>query len=341
MGLFDGVRRNISNATRAVQKKAVSLARNPIEAGKTVKKAYDTVKDVRTNVRDAFDQVASVKKDGFKATVKNNWKTAISSARDPKSKLNLGGIAKQVGGAFGTVTGAAKLPGQIATAVKDVRDAVRSGTAQARDKAIGTVSSAASGALSTVKGGLELARDANKFGRSFKAASDAFRTVAPAATGKTVLAAAATAARQTFEGVDKARDVSRAVSTAVTGAATRGGSTVARSMGAASRAAGRTLIREGSEAAGKAAVTAATRAATGPLARATGRFVPGANVAIAAFDVANAYATVRDPKASTTAKVTGVITAVGSLAAATNIPVVSQVGAAVSTVSSFVGGIFG
>ena len=340
MGLFDGVRRNISKATRAVQKKAVALARNPIEAGKTAKKAYDTVKDVRTNVRDAFEQVASVKKDGFKATVKNNWKTAISNARDPKSKLNLGGIAKQVGGAYGTVTGAVKLPGQIATAVRDVRDAVRSGTAQARDQAIGAVSSAASGAVSTVKGGLELARDANKFGRSFKAASHAFRTVAPAATGKTVLAAAATAARHTFEGVDKARDVSRAVSTAVTGAA-KHGDTVARSMGAASRAAGRALIREGSEAAGKAAVTAATRAAAGPLARATGRFVPGANVAIAAFDVANAYATVRDPKASTTQKVTGVITAVGSLAAATNIPVVSQVGAAVSTVSSFVGGIFG
>jgi hypothetical protein len=32
---------------------------------------------------------------------------------------------------------------------------------------------------------------------------------------------------------------------------------------------------------------------------------------------------------------------VGSVAAATNIPVVSQVGAAVSTVSSFVGGLFG
>jgi hypothetical protein len=340
MGLFDGVRNNISSAARAVQQKAVSLAKEPIKAGQTIKKAYDTVKEVRTNVKDAFEQVASVKKDGFKATWKNNWSKAISEATDPKSKLNLGGIAKQVGGAYSTVTNAVKLPGQIATAVQDVRDAVRSGTAQARDKAIGTVASAASTAVSTVKGGLELARDANKFGSAYRAASSAFRSVAPNATGKAVFAAASTAARQTFEGATKLGDVRRAVGTAVSNVA-RHGDTVAHTVGAASRAAGRTMIREGSEAAGRAAIGAAARASAGPLARAAGRFAPGANVAIAALDVASAYSTVRDPNASTTSKVTSVITAVGSVAAATNIPVVSQVGAAVSTVSSFIGGLFG
>jgi hypothetical protein len=340
MGLFDGVRRTVSSAARTVQQKAVELAKDPIKAGQTIKKAYDTGKKAYTSVKDAFENAKAVKTDGFKATWKANWTKAIEKATDPKDKLNLGGIAKKVGGAFSTVTNAVKLPGQIATAVSDVRNAIRSGTAEARDKAIGTVSTAAKTAINTVKGGLEIARDVNKFGSAYRAASDAFRTVAPNATGKAVRAAAMTAAKEVFQGATGVGNVRRAVTSAVSTAA-KNGDTIARSLGAASRAAGRTLIREGGEAAGRAAITAGARAAAGPLARAAGRFAPGANIAIAALDVASAYSTVRDPNASTTKKVTSVITAVGSIAAATNIPVVSQVGAAVSTVSSFIGGLFG
>ncbi len=68
--------------------------------------------------------------------------------------------------------------------------------------------------------------------------------------------------------------------------------------------------------------------------------MPGVNVAIAAADTAAAYATITDPTASPGKKITSGITAVGSVVAATNIPVVSQVGAAVSTVSSFLGSFF-
>lgn len=88
---------------------------------------------------------------------------------------------------------------------------------------------------------------------------------------------------------------------------------------------GRTLVSNGARVAAKAG----------------GRFVPGMNVVIAAADTATAVQTWRDPKASMGKKVTATITAVGSIAAATNIPVVSQVGAGVSAVSSFVGGLFG
>ncbi len=77
------------------------------------------------------------------------------------------------------------------------------------------------------------------------------------------------------------------------------------------------------------------------LAKAAGRLVPGVNVAIAAADAASAVATVKDPNASTTKKVTSVITAIGSAAAATDIPGVAQAGAVVSAVSGFVGGLFG
>jgi hypothetical protein len=65
--------------------------------------------------------------------------------------------------------------------------------------------------------------------------------------------------------------------------------------------------------------------------KALGRFVPGANIAIAGLDIANAVQTFKDPKASVGDKVTSGIIAGGSALAATNIPIVSQVGGAIST----------
>ena len=85
---------------------------------------------------------------------------------------------------------------------------------------------------------------------------------------------------------------------------------------------------KGAEVAAKGAGTAAKLA---------GRFAPGLNVGIAALDVGIAVKTITDPKASIAAKVTSGITALGSVAAATNIPIVSQVGAAVSIASTAVG----
>lgn len=89
------------------------------------------------------------------------------------------------------------------------------------------------------------------------------------------------------------------------------------------------------EAATKGAEVAAKGAGTA--AKLAGRFAPGVNVAIAALDVGIAVKTITDPKASIAAKVTSGITALGSVAAATNIPIVSQVGAAVSVASTAVG----
>ncbi|HVE84714.1 MAG TPA: hypothetical protein VND93_17785 [Myxococcales bacterium] len=71
--------------------------------------------------------------------------------------------------------------------------------------------------------------------------------------------------------------------------------------------------------------------------RLAGRFAPGLNIAIAGVDTAIAARTLADSHSSIASKVTTSITAAGSVVAATNIPIVSQVGAAVSTASSLTG----
>jgi hypothetical protein len=79
------------------------------------------------------------------------------------------------------------------------------------------------------------------------------------------------------------------------------------------------------------------RAAAASLGKTSARFVPGLNVAIAALDTANAAATIADPKASAGKKITAGVTAVASIVSATNVPILSQIGAGVSGVSSVVG----
>ncbi|PTL76614.1 hypothetical protein [Vitiosangium sp. GDMCC 1.1324] len=71
--------------------------------------------------------------------------------------------------------------------------------------------------------------------------------------------------------------------------------------------------------------------------KALSRFVPGANIAMAGLDIANAVSTIKDPNASLGDKITSGIVAGGSALAATNIPIVSQVGGAISTGASIAG----
>jgi len=71
--------------------------------------------------------------------------------------------------------------------------------------------------------------------------------------------------------------------------------------------------------------------------KAASRFVPGANIAMAALDIRDAIKAFRDPNANAVKKLTSAFTAIGSVAAATNIPIISQAGAVVSAVSGLVG----
>jgi hypothetical protein len=74
------------------------------------------------------------------------------------------------------------------------------------------------------------------------------------------------------------------------------------------------------------------------VARTAGRFVPGANVAIAALDTAQAVKSWSDPKASTGKKVGDTITAAGSIIAAIPLPGANFVGGAIATASSLLTG---
>ena len=88
----------------------------------------------------------------------------------------------------------------------------------------------------------------------------------------------------------------------------------------------------------EAALSAGAKGA-GTAAKIAGRFAPGLNIAMAGVDTALAARALSDPNASVAKKVTSSITAAGSIAAATNIPIVSQIGAGVSAVSSITGAV--
>jgi hypothetical protein len=173
-----------------------------------------------------------------------------------------------------------------------------------------------------------------------QAARTAFTQAAPKASPEVVKAASEKAAQLAMEEA-KAKAARRGVTEAAETAAKKT-STLAQGAGmaAGNKAAAKAVLREGGEAAAKAATKAVAKSGLKTAAKAAGRFVPGANIAIAGLDTAAAVATLADPKANVGQKVTSVITAAGSIVAATNIPVVSQVGAAVSAVSSFIGSFF-
>ncbi|MCC7072712.1 MAG: hypothetical protein IT383_15390 [Deltaproteobacteria bacterium] len=67
------------------------------------------------------------------------------------------------------------------------------------------------------------------------------------------------------------------------------------------------------------------------LAKVGARFTPGLNVAAAAADAVWAAGVIADSKASTSKKVAAGISALGSAVSATNIPIASQLGAAIAT----------
>lgn len=105
----------------------------------------------------------------------------------------------------------------------------------------------------------------------------------------------------------------------------------------AAKAGAEAAAKAGAEVAAKAGAEALARTGATTLAKAAGRFAPGVNIAIAGLDIANCAAAWADKHASIAKKVTSTVTALGSIVAATDIPIVSQIGAAVSIGSSVVG----
>ena len=325
--------------TTPIAKKPVSHPFSFKSIVDTAKKTVTTGLSVKKSVTDGFEAAKKVGTLGLKGATTAAKKAAAEAASNPIGKLNVLGKLKVASGAISTVTGLATLPGKVGTAVKDIRSAVRSGSRSDIATAAQSGIAAAKGAVSTAKSALSTAVTVNKLTSTYKAAKTAFQTAVPGASKAVTSAAAKAAMKGTFEGLTKGA-VKAATTEAVLLAAKESGTITRAVVGSAGRAAAKAALREGGKAAGEAALKAGAKAAAGGLGKAAARFAPGLNVAIAALDTANAVATVMDPKASTGKKVCSVITAVGSIAAATNIPVVSQVGAAVSAVSGFIGSFF-
>lgn len=249
---------------------------------------------------------------------------------------NLGRVSKLAGPAAGALGDAAALPGKVVDATDSVVKAFKTGDGNDAAKAVADSASAASTGTSLAKNALQVPEAIVK-GKAEKAAADAFRKAAPNASKEVVEAAAKKAAESAIQ--DASRQVARGGTSGAAKTAARAGGSLAQGAGVGKEAA-KQVLRQGGNAAATAARQAVTKGAMKTAAKTAGRFVPGANVAIAGLDTAAAAATLADKNASAGKKISSVVTAAGSIAAATNIPIVSQAGAVVSTLSSFIGGWF-
>lgn len=297
------------------------------------------LRELPNSIRDAFESAQNLKEHGFSAAWREARNEIISDAQDPTGKLNLGGKLKLGSGVMHSLTGLWRLGDNIKDiggAVDALRTASEHGWEGAAD-AMAEGTDAARDILESGQTALNTAVSGQKIVKSYKAASAAFAEAVPGATPAVRRAAAAAATKAAFKGTTEAV-AERFVKKAVVATAAKQAATATVSAGV--RTLARETLKEGGELAAKAGMRAAAKAGATTLAKAAGRFAPGVNIAIAALDTANFAATMADPKASTGAKITSGITAAGSILAATNIPVVSQIGAGISLVSSFVGSWF-
>ncbi len=347
------IKKSFQNVTRQVKKTVSDVKQTVKQHEKTIKGATAVVTQSSKAIafgKDAVEQISRATKKlpvegilGPKGLGYISNPTVAAGKFGPLQKVMA--QTKGVAGAFGVFTAVKS----VGTAVGDIRNAVRTGsrddiTKAARsslDAAKATLNVASGGIQgSKVAGGLLHAKTVSGMLGAEKAALDAFKRVAPKVSDDVAKAAANNALKQVFEGATS-KVARRAITEAAKDAATKVGGSLAKGVaGSASRAAAKATLNAAGREAAEAALKAGARAAAGPAAKAAARFAPGLNVAMAAVDTAQAVATLADRNASTGKKVTSVITAVGSIAAATNIPIVSQVGAAVSTVSSIVGAFF-
>ncbi len=332
------------NTVRTNVQKTFEQNKELIKGGTAV--ATQTAKAIGYG-KDAFQQLKNVKK-GAEGLL---GKTNLDFVRNPTfAKGSFKGLTS-LGANLKAAARFAGIPGAVAagaTAIKDIRQAVKSGskddiiaaTRSSLDAAKAGVNAATGGIVGgKVMGGVlggTIMKDKLAAG---KKAVDAFKQALPNASDDVLKAVKNAATKGVFEG-GTAKAVGKAVSSAAGEAAKATGTLAKGVLGSGTRSAAKAALSTVGKAAGEAAVKQGAKAAAGTAAKALGRFAPGVNVAIAAMDVANAGATLMDKNAGVGKKVTSVITAVGSIAAATNIPVVSQVGAAVSTVSSIVGSFF-
>ena len=365
---------------KAVVDKAIELVlEDPAGAFDTLQSALAAINPSATPFRlDAFDGLASIRQ-AFEKGGTGAAKLAFDIERareasrvlDPTDKFTLLGKIGLAITPFSALSGANKSVAQFGLASEALREWARTGSAEDGERALGTVAKFSNTVIGTGLSSAETYVTGKKLYVSYEAAKSAFTAVAPNADPRIAKSAAwasakhllETGGRPTAEVLNALRDraASLGLSTELVDQSLRGASTasvdqavraavdvkkeklglsVADSMGAESRAAARETLDAAARAAGKATIEAGATAATGTIARSLARFAPGVNIGLAVLDSGIMYATLCDSKASTTRKVTSVITSAGAWVSATNIPVVSQVGALVSMVSAFTGAFF-
>ncbi len=330
-----------------------------LENWETYPKALDTKVTARQQLQDGKDRVQTWKDNRsaghglaktMKEGVKDNFVKSIEGGKNPKDLDNgLGRLGKANTAIKGGVGAYTLVDEKVSDAYKALATGgLSSSNPQERSEALDALASAGKTSTETLKAGLETARDLEKYGSATRAANLALKAAAPDLGLKGRLKIAHNLSIKAFNHAD-AGDVGTAEKFEALKKASRSSTTdiAAEAHGESNNKAQKRLnqgIKTGAEktadSAFDAAIEKGAKAAGGKLAKVAGRFVPGANVAVAAFDIATAIATSNSKDASPGKKITAWTTAAGSVLAATNIPVVSQVGAAFSTVSDLVGSFF-
>ncbi|WP_338863331.1 hypothetical protein [Myxococcus stipitatus] len=328
------------------------LLDTPISTAQQVSALKDKVDTVYKPNRDEGNgRIKSVWNGGLRENYKN-FKLESANPKDLGTKpwLNVANKANPVATKLAPGAGVLLFGDKGTKALDALKGGLTSRNPETRNKALGDLADGGKTATEALKAGIETGRDVQKYGSAYRAVNKSLAEGAPGLNDKARRGIVRDITKNVFNNVD-AGDVERAAGGSKYTElkdANRAGATdrVAKAHDLSNNQAKR-LLSGGADSGVKAAddalkagIKAGAKSASGVLAKTAGRFVPGANVAIAAFDAAKAYSTWKDPKASTGQKTTAIITAAGSALAATNIPIVSQAGAAVSTVSDFVGSFF-
>ncbi|MBM7116445.1 hypothetical protein [Archangium primigenium] len=332
LGLGEKVRDVATNAGTAMRDVREAIRNPSLESvGSALNSGYNaarSVGDVVTAGREARDAVRAIGQDFSKtfpraaARVGQTFQRAATTAGNVANRL---GLDRVKDGASRLLTRAAQTP--VARGLQTLRQNTRG----------------LGGAVNTlVDFGRNVRSTASTVGGALGDIGKAVRGFNPADISKAIdsTKSAVQAGRGVFEAIpgvrgalntvgNVAQRVAPAVSARVAGAAGRAAQAVTHSAPAR-------MAARAAESVGEAAARSGLRTA----AKSAARFVPGANVGMAIVDSATFVKNLRDPNASLGTKITSGITALGSIASATNIPIVSQVGAGVSMVSDFIGGFF-
>ncbi|MFP2906174.1 hypothetical protein ACLESD_14135 [Pyxidicoccus sp. 3LFB2] len=281
---------------------------------------------------------------------RNTLRDTVQGGQNPKD-LNRAGMLGKANNLLKVGMGVNDLVGDKGRkAVDALTGGLVNGTPQERNQALGDLGDGVKTLAETAKAGLETARDVQKYGSAYRAANNSIKASGVDLANQARRGMARDIAKQVFNKVDPGDAASAQAAGnrySALHAANRG-TAIDRTAAAhgISNNDARDILKAGrnkglkvADDALKQGIEAGAKSAAGTLAKTAGRFAPGANVAIAVADTAKAISTLNSD-ANAGKKITAGITALGSIAAATNIPVVSQAGAAVSAVSDFVGSFF-